>query len=729
MNATGAPDDARDEPTPRQDAWTLAVDLGCARMTAAITTGSGVAEPLEFDGAPAMPGGVWMDSDGLFVTGTAATRQAMLAPQRWEPAPIRLLDHGSDHQLGGAPFEPLDAVAQVLTLALSAARERLGRTPERSVLICPQAWPETRQNALAEAGRRAGLNGVHVMGAAQAAGQYLVGAGLLAVGNTVAVLDVGAGSVSTAVIRRTGDDLEVLAADWADGIGGNSLDQAIFTRVVRSVLALRDPRLEAPLLDPPDAGWRRLRQALMREVRRAREELTRYGAVRVHTDAVADASLELTRHDLDVLIRPQIDQMVAQVRTTLVSAGASPESLAGLALLGGVGATPLLARAIVASLGQLPRVVPEPQLALALGGVTLFPVAVPHPVAAGHSALPPRGTASSPVAAAPVAVVGQRKTSDDSPATGLTVIPDDAEQDDAEQDDAELNLPVPEAIVVPDPQSLVPPYIAKRLAARPQPQPVTEPVTEPAAEPAPEPQAQPVTQPIARPAQPVAQPAPAVTGPAAQPAKPGALQLSKRSWALLLAVALVAVLIVVLVAVLSPSGSAGQQSAAPRPRATPGVTAGVTADPGARWAAWGTDADLARTWSAIVPLAPGQAGSRKQRCQSATVDSPLATRKIVCTYPNDVELTLLQYATPADRDARVGQIAQARGVERSAVTLTDLEGDEVTGALYTQDDQSRRWWALDGPGGGERRSLVYTRWPDHSADELATWWEKYAPFT
>jgi len=244
-----------------QDPWTLAVDLGCAHLTAVVTTGSGSPEPLEFDGQPSLPSGVWMDSDGRFVVGTAALRQALLAPQRWEPAPVRLLaEPGIARELGGAPFEARDAVAELLSHALHAAHERLGRAPARTVLVCPQTWTAAAQDALAEAARRAGLERIEVLGSADAAARYLYGAGLLQPGQTVAVADVGAGSVGAAVVRLADDGLTVLASSHRADLGGNTLDVAIFERVVRSMLVLTDPSLEVKLLQPEGTRWHRVRE-------------------------------------------------------------------------------------------------------------------------------------------------------------------------------------------------------------------------------------------------------------------------------------------------------------------------------------------------------------------------------------------------------------------------------------------------------------------------------------
>jgi hypothetical protein len=127
----------------------------------------------------------------------------------------------------------------------------------------------------------------------------------------------------------------------------------------------------------------------------------------------------------------------------------------------------------------------------------------------------------------------------------------------------------------------------------------------------------------------------------------------------------------------------------------------------------------------VVTTDPARAGSRGQDCKSARPDSPYSTNKIICTFPNDVRLTLLQYASEADRDKREKQIASVPGVFKQNREMRDLDGDLISGTLYEQRDEVWRWWVLD----DDVRSAVYTRWPDHTAAQLAAWWDKVAPFT
>ena len=352
----------------------LSVDFGTSNTVVALAVDGQAPRTLTFDTSPLLPSAVFLDTDGTITVGREAQRKARLDPARYEPNPKRRIDDG-DVLLGDTVVKVVDLIAAVLrTVATEVRRQLGGAAPDEIRLTHPAQWGAPRQNTLISAARAAGLgtNLVLIPEPVAAAAQYtrLPGRELPA-GGSVAVYDLGGGTLDIAVVGRSQQQFHVLAEAGLSDLGGLDFDQAVLDQVGRTASAT-DPGRWQQILRPADASARRAARALADDVRAAKETLSGYPQTDV---ALPDPfeDVHLTRSEFEGLIRPNLMRSIEVLQTTLRSAGVGPERVTGIFLVGGSSRIPLVATLIADQLGVVPVALDQPETAVALGAL-LVPV-------------------------------------------------------------------------------------------------------------------------------------------------------------------------------------------------------------------------------------------------------------------------------------------------------------------------------------------------------------------
>jgi hypothetical protein len=186
---------------------------------------------------------------------------------------------------------------------------------------------------------------------------------------TVAVFDLGASTLDTAVVGPTADgDLDHLAVPPAPvPWGGRNIDDALLGHV----LSCLDQTLDSPGPTVPDpTGARGRLRALRAGSVAAKEALSSRTATLLDVQPHA-VSLRVTREELDDLIAAGVQESVTALRQALAGAGVTADGLDGLVLAGGSVRVPLVAEKLSAELGCPLVVDSEPELTAARGAASL----------------------------------------------------------------------------------------------------------------------------------------------------------------------------------------------------------------------------------------------------------------------------------------------------------------------------------------------------------------------
>ncbi|MBJ7610652.1 MAG: Hsp70 family protein [Candidatus Dormibacteraeota bacterium] len=388
-------------PPTRETSWRLAIDFGTVFTVAAIARGdSSTLVDVEGNGTNRLHSGVLLDADGALVVGVAARHQADFNPERYEPTPKRSIGEGSIF-LGDRTVPVVDVVAAVLSrVAAEARRAAGGSAPTEVVLTHPAGWAATRLAVLTKASHKAGLGEAVLLPEPVGAAVHIVAA-TAAIGRHVAIYDFGGGTLDAAVLRRTADGFAVAGPPGGrDPLGGEDIDQRIIDHLGRGPLGEQpDWKL---LLAPPDLHWRRAATGLREAVQGAKEGLSTTAAWQIWVPGI-DRDAQLTRAELDVLIRPDVDATVDTLLATMAAASVAPADLEGVYLVGGSSRIPLIAQTIWHRLGLEPHTYDDPKAVVALGAAE-WRRAAPQPIAAPAAPLPPPPFVPAP-APAPTAAM------------------------------------------------------------------------------------------------------------------------------------------------------------------------------------------------------------------------------------------------------------------------------------------------------------------------------------
>ncbi|HWE90216.1 MAG TPA: type VII secretion-associated protein [Pseudonocardiaceae bacterium] len=372
----------------------VAVDFGTSSTCVAVSVDGREPQVVMVDGgSPVMPSAVYAAADGLVFVGQEAERQAAIDPSRYEPHPKRRIDEGQ-LLLGNTVVDVLDVVRSVLSRAVTEARRFAGDAPvDLLVLTHPADWGALRTRVLRQAA--SGLaNTVSLVPEPVAAAVFHAAGHDLAETASLAVLDLGGGTVDVSVVRRDQSaapaGFRVLATHGDPNFGGADIDQLLLEHVGRQIPEDEREQWRA-LMEGREMTDRRRRRVLRQDVRGAKETLSRHA----YTDVPLPppfADAHVTRDDLEKLIAEPLRRAATLTLDAVTEAGLRPTQLAGLFLVGGSSRIPLVARLLTECTGIIPTTLDQPETVVARGALRAM---MPHqrrtggPVAGHNGTRPP----------------------------------------------------------------------------------------------------------------------------------------------------------------------------------------------------------------------------------------------------------------------------------------------------------------------------------------------------
>jgi molecular chaperone DnaK (HSP70) len=269
--------------------------------------------------------GAWGDVEVVGATGGAEHGVPGLLSRVGDDVPLVL-----DDEPYRAPALTAELAAWVVDQVVAEEGEPAGQV----AFVVPASWGPYRRGLVHEALWRLGLDGVLLLAEPVAAAEGYAAGHPVDVGATLAVYSLGDAAVTCSVVRRISPSaFEVLdSAELAEGTGSADLDDLLVDRVRERL------------------GERPVPESLRRRCRQARADLAAVGAVTID-------GVELTRDELDDLLRPVLEFTVAALARTVRAAGVGPDDLGCVLLVGEAAGIPLARRLVEAAVPA--RVVTE----------------------------------------------------------------------------------------------------------------------------------------------------------------------------------------------------------------------------------------------------------------------------------------------------------------------------------------------------------------------------------
>ncbi|GAB3486504.1 type VII secretion-associated protein [Amycolatopsis cihanbeyliensis] len=365
----------------------VAVDFGTSSTCVVASVNGREPQVVVIDGQPLLSSAVYAAQDGTLFVGQEAERQAAVDPSRFEPNPKRRIDEG-ELLLGDTVLRVLDVVRAVLARAVAEARRLAGGVAvDLLVLTHPADWGAVRTRLLRQAAGRLAHEVALVPEPVAAAVFHAATHASTEVnqdrtvefsgqiGETIAVLDLGGGTVDASVVRRLPDTgpgarrggFRVLATRGDPSFGGADIDQALLEHV-GSLVSAADPKAWRQLVEGRELTDRRRRRVLRQDVRGAKETLSRHA----YTDVPMPppfADAHVTREDLERLVATPLGAAVELTSATIEAAGLRPQQLTAIFLVGGSSRIPMVSRLVHERSRVVPTTLDQPETVVARGAL------------------------------------------------------------------------------------------------------------------------------------------------------------------------------------------------------------------------------------------------------------------------------------------------------------------------------------------------------------------------
>lgn len=357
----------------------IGIDLGTTNSLVAAVVDGRAQVLLDPAGGALLPSVVTYRDCGRILVGHGAREEAYARPKDTVVSVKRFMgrtaEEAASHGLSTYDFEQDGAVLRILAggktrtpveISADILRELRDRARAQlstdlldmsapAVITVPAYFDDTQRQATRDAGRLAGLDVLRLLNEPTAAA-LAYGLHERAEGK-FAVFDLGGGTFDISILQLVDGVFEVLATAGDNELGGDDFDRALAMKL------LDEAGIEAAAAGPE------LRRAAMSAATAAKIALTDALETEVTLPLPDDRTFNrrLARADLDAVVAPVLDRVVAPCRQAMKDAGLRTADLDGVVLVGGSTRMPQV-RAFVESLfGRRPLAEHDPDQVVALG--------------------------------------------------------------------------------------------------------------------------------------------------------------------------------------------------------------------------------------------------------------------------------------------------------------------------------------------------------------------------
>jgi molecular chaperone DnaK len=314
----------------------IGIDLGTSNSAAAVIRGGRPvmipsAEGITL-GGKAFPSYVAVTATGDVLIGEPARRQAAMNPEGTASRFKRKMGERLRIRLRDKEFTPEELSARLLQKIKADAEAYLGEPVNEAVVTVPAYFNDNQRSATKDAARIAGLEVKRLVNEPTAAS---LAYGLDRVGEelTIAVIDFGGGTLDVTIMEFGKGVFEVRATSGDTQLGGSDMDQLLLDHLAERA------RRELGI----DVMEDRTAEARLREAAEiAKVELSASTTTRISLPflmqkegAPVNLDMELSRSELERIVRPVIERCRGPVEQVLHDAEIATRDLDRVILVGG----------------------------------------------------------------------------------------------------------------------------------------------------------------------------------------------------------------------------------------------------------------------------------------------------------------------------------------------------------------------------------------------------------
>lgn len=310
----------------------IGIDLGTSNSAAAVLRGGKPViipstEGISLSGK-AFPSYVAINADGNKLVGEPARRQAAENPEGTAYAFKRKMGKREQIRLRDKEFTPEQLSAFLLQKIKNDAEAFLGESVEKAVVTVPAYFNDNQRSATKDACKIAGLEVIRLVNEPTAAA-LAYGLDRTGEDTKIAVIDFGGGTLDVTIMEFGNGVFEVKSTSGDTQLGGTDMNENIFQHLAEKFkeqtgIDIRsDKKASARLIDASEM---------------AKIELTTSTTTHVslpYISADKHLELDLTRTELERLVRPVVERCKGPIEQALSDAGISDTGVDKIVFVGG----------------------------------------------------------------------------------------------------------------------------------------------------------------------------------------------------------------------------------------------------------------------------------------------------------------------------------------------------------------------------------------------------------
>lgn len=322
------------------------------------------AEGTTVGGGKAFPSYVAFLKDGKRLVGEPARRQAISNPEKTITAIKRKM--GTDHKtvIDGKSYTPQEISSMILQKIKTDTEDYLNEKIDKAVITVPAYFNDAQRTATKDAGEIAGLEVVRIINEPTAAA--------LAYGLDkedeelkLVVLDLGGGTFDVTMMEMGEGVFKVISTSGDTALGGTDMDRLIMEHIAKDFKRKENIDL---LADPTS------KRRLVEAAEKAKIELSTVYSSQINLPFIAQddsgpkhLEMELTRAQMEEIIRPVLDRLDQPMATALDDAKWSRSDVDRIILIGGPTRMPSVRDKFEAFFGRKAERGVDPMEAVAIG--------------------------------------------------------------------------------------------------------------------------------------------------------------------------------------------------------------------------------------------------------------------------------------------------------------------------------------------------------------------------
>jgi len=316
----------------------IGIDLGTTYSAVAFVDENGTPKIIHNDsGHNITPSCVQITSGNKVEVGEQARKYYGVPGQDVLARFKRKMGKGVSYTVNDKEFTPTTLSSLVLKKMAEVAKSEIGQVSEAVVTIPANFSHEAREATMAAA-KSAGLNVRYIINEPTAAALYYAFKNGESLRGKYAVFDLGGGTFDISIIDVSGQDVEVIATNGLDELGGDDFDRALQRLVFEKY-----ERLYGETLEPEDYT--------LTDAEEDKKALSKRDAVSMR---IARKMIEVSRAEFEESISSLLSRVDALCEGVLYEADMNVDELAGVFLVGGSTRIPVVQNNVRRIFGKEP---------------------------------------------------------------------------------------------------------------------------------------------------------------------------------------------------------------------------------------------------------------------------------------------------------------------------------------------------------------------------------------